>query len=278
MVSVLQVGFYSTIQDIGRYGYQHLGVPVSGSMDALSARAANSSIGNPLNAAVIEATFIGPVLQFETDSHFAVTGASVEISLNGRAIPACKPVRVLRGDRLSFGKVQAGVRFYIAVAGGFQSPTVLGSRSFYPGITQATLAAGDKIPTGTSGSHVGVGVGSDTIDLKTKVLHVSKGPEYDLLSRQDLDRIMHDNFTVSHQNSRMGYHLNEMLPPNPHSIITSGVMPGTVQLTPAGRLIILMRDCQTTGGYPRILQLSSRSVSLLAQKKMGDTIRFLLGE
>ena len=281
MINVLHQGFFSSIQDLGRIGYQHLGVPMSGAMDRYSAKMANAILGNEDNCAVMEITMLGPKLEFTCDSVIVITGANLSPSLNNTKINNNSVVNVSNGDVLSFGKPINGFRAYLAVSGGFQSDKVLLSRSMYQGITEVhNIKKGDELiilPKRHKGkTYATVKIKADYFN--ENVVSVYKGPEFHLLNDEQLDKLFNQYFIISKENNRMAYQLDELITNNLGDIITSLVMPGTVQLTPSGKLIVLMRDCQTTGGYPRVLQLSDNSINTIAQKMTGESIKLELLE
>lgn len=281
MIKVLHSGFYSTIQDLGRKDHQHLGVPMSGSMDMHSAVLANAILGNEDNCAVLEMTMLGPQLEFTCESVIVITGANLSPSLNNSHVNNNSVINVSKGDVLSFGKPISGFRAYLAVSGGFQSDKVLSSRSMYQGITElSNIKKGDELliepKHHKSKRYAALKIKTDY--LNEIVVPVYKGPEFHLLNDEQIDKLFNQDLTISKENNRMAYQLDELITNNLDGIITSLVMPGTVQLTPSGKLIVLMRDCQTAGGYPRILQLSDNSINTLAQKMTGQKITLQLLE
>lgn len=279
MINVLHSGFYTSIQDLGREHYQSLGVPISGAMDHNASKMANAILGNDENCAILELTMLGPKLEFTCDTIISITGAAMHPKLNGHEIEAYKAINVKNGDIISFGKLTQGFRTYLAVFGGIQSKKVLGSRSMYRGITSSYMLKKGDVLKILPGNHVPEKYSSikhNTKSILNQYIEVYKGPEFDKLSAKQIDAIHEIDFVISKENNRMAYQLESLIANNLDQIITSLVLPGTVQLTPSGRLIILMRDCQTTGGYPRILQLSESSISVLSQKMVGDKIKFQL--
>ncbi|WP_194767822.1 biotin-dependent carboxyltransferase family protein [Tamlana sp. I1] len=280
MIKVLKPGLFTTIQDLGRFGFQEFGVPYSGAMDVYAAKMANALLGNSQNDAVLEMTMLGPTLQFNCATLICVSGADMQAKLNNKPIEAYKLVQVKADDVLSFSSVKKGFRAYLAVKGGFQTETVMQSRSMYQSITENHyLSEGDTLPIESYNNQ------QYNPNAALKVQHdymgqseigVFKGPEFDLLTKAQQERLLSFNFKISKENNRMAYQLNEPLENTLEAIITSPVLPGTVQLTPSGKLIVLMRDCQTTGGYPRVLQLSEASISALSQKYTGQSVRFKL--
>ncbi|SFS56587.1 biotin-dependent carboxylase uncharacterized domain-containing protein [Zhouia amylolytica] len=277
MIKVLKAGFYTTIQDLGRFGYRDKGVPVSGAMDTYSSSLANALLDNDQNAAVLEMTMLGPKLKFMTDTEIAISGAYMHPSLNDTPLSNNRKYRVKMGDVLNFKGVSDGFRTYLAVKDGIQSPVVLNSRSMYVPITTfAQLKEDTTIPVNTASGHV-----TEYAHIKTDEewysgndIEVFKGPEYDLFP--DIKKRLRNDYTVSKVNNRMAYQVEEVFITHERSMLTSATIPGTVQLTPAGKLIILMKDAQTTGGYPRVFQLTEKAIAKLAQKKAGENIRFEL--
>jgi biotin-dependent carboxylase-like uncharacterized protein len=278
MIKVIHPGFFTTIQDMGRFGYREKGVPVCGCMDNYSASIANSLLDNAEMDAVMEITMTGPKLEFHTSSFFSVTGAEMSPSLNGIPINSYEAHKANEGDILSFGKLINGFRSYLAVKGGFLTEMKLKSRSFYKPITdQNRIKEYMEIPIeGCSEYSPIISHIKPESWHKEYELDVYKGPEYEILTGDQLKLLSTNKFTIAKENNRMAYQLEELIGVQSHSMLTSATLPGTVQLTPNGKLIILMRDGQTTGGYPRVLQLASGSIALLAQKKFGDKISFQL--
>lgn len=273
MIKVIKPGLWSTIQDMGRTNWRHIGVPLSGSMDQQSAVQANSILGNELKSPVLEITLIGPELEFEEESVVAICGADFKTTLNGIQVKNNARINIQTGDILSFGSAVDGARAYIAIKGGFQSVIILDSSSWYNGITpQIKLKGGEQLKVVESLSNAVYNEHLLPIDLDKKILSVHPGPEFEMMSDKQ-KQLLAQKFTIG-VNDRMGYRLKEEIPNAFASMLSSPVLPGTVQLTPSGKMIILMRDCQTTGGYPRILQLTDESINLLAQKVTGDQIRF----
>lgn len=276
MVEVIKQGLYSSIQDLGRLGYAHIGVPVSGAMDATSALIANTVLGNLSTDAVLEMTFVGAQLKFHTPTFICITGADMSATLNNTAIQLNKKIQMEAGDVLTFASAKNGCRTYVAVSGGFQTEVVLSSRSYYANITKCSVVKkGDVLKISPNYNNLVI----DHAKIKTSrftdvPLLVFEGPEFQQLTKNQQEQLFKRDFTVSNLNNRMAYQLNEILKNTLSPIITSAVLPGTVQLTPNGTLIVLMRDAQTTGGYPRILQLSESAINRLAQKKVNDLIRF----
>jgi len=280
MIKVLKAGFYTSIQDLGRMNYQEYGVPYSGAMDSYSAPLSNALLNNDPNAAVLEVTMTGPELLINGVTSMCITGADMSPTINNVGVKNNHVIQVEKGDILSFGKLNYGFRAYIAVSGGFQSEVVMESRSMYNGITKGfRICKGDELQIVSSENSIYASNATLKINrehFKTLCIEVFKGPEFDQLSPAQQKGLFTEDFSVSKDNSRMAFQLKETFKNNLQAIITSLVMPGTVQLTPSGSLIVLMRDCQTTGGYPRVLQLKETSIDILAQKFIGSRFRFIV--
>jgi len=280
MIEVIKPGLYSSIQDKGRFGFENYGVPISGSMDQFSSILSNKIISNNDNDAVMEITMIGPTLKFNTETTISITGADMSPSLNGERINLFKPYIIKNGDILSFGKLKAGLRTYLSVLNGFKTKKIMNSRSMYANITEEfRISKGDKLNIESkinSNNTISLNDFDYLNHFKGPYIEVYKGPEYEKLSIKQQTNLFNKKFTVSNKNNRMAYQINETIENNLDSIITSLVMQGTVQLTPSGKIIVLMRDNQTCGGYPRILQLKESSINKLSQKHMNNKIIFKL--
>lgn len=279
MLKIVKPGVYTTIQDTGRFKFKKYGVPVSGSMDAHSAMVANSLLGNTVDAAVLECTLIAPELLFTQPTFIAVYGANISMYIDKQLVLEKRVLKIASGDVLSFGIPTLGSRVYIAVKGGFTTPKVLGSRSFFMPVTQKNrLYKGDEIPY-TPVEELNVPIHDNIPKLETLTstsIVVHKGPEFGMLSDRQLEQIFASVFTISKENNRMGYQLNETITPITTQIITSATLPGTVQTTSSGKIIILLKDGQTTGGYPRILQLTEAAINCIAQKTTNSAVTFKL--
>ncbi|WP_163516548.1 biotin-dependent carboxyltransferase family protein [Gelidibacter japonicus] len=280
MVEILKAGLYDSIQDLGRLGYQQFGVPISGTMDHYSRQLANAILGNQEDAAVLEFTLKAPRLKFHRTTAICITGMESQAKINEKPIENNTYVIVRKNDILSFGTRKLGCRGYLAVLGGFQSEKIMQSRSFYKSITeQQRLKTGDFINL----SQIPIPFKRSNAVLKTPKAHfesvrikVFKGIEFEMLGPDHQNKIFTTEFTVSTDSNRMAYQLDERFENSLEPIITSPVLPGTVQLTPSGQLMVLMRDCQTTGGYPRILQLSEMAINRLSQRIPGQIVQFEL--
>lgn len=282
MVEVLKTGLYDSIQDLGRFGYQQFGVPVSGAMDQYSAKLANAILGNRSHDALLEFTLIGPRLKFHSDTVICLTGMACHAEINNQSVENNRYITVKTNDELSFGAREFGCRGYLAVLGGFQTEIIMESKSCYNIVTeQPRLRSGAILPIlklliQTKKPNANIKV--PKAHFETSELEVFKSIEFDRLSRGQKNQLFSNEFTISKDSNRMAYQLNETIANTLDGIITAPVLPGTIQLTPYGQLMLLMRDCQTTGGYPRILQLSEMSINRLSQKTPGQKFRFKLLE
>ena len=275
MIKVISKGLYTTIQDKGRFGYRNIGVPSSGYMDSESAETANLIINNPKDNPLIEATLIGPTLEFKKSAVICITGGEFSPTLNDIKISSYSAIEVNKGDILKINNSSIGSRCYISIQGTIISDTILGSKSFYHQITNSNiLEDGDIFLFKKNIRTLEQKYTHKKFELN-KTINVFRGPEFKCLSKESIKTLFNEEFSIG-INNRMAYNLLEKIQDGVNSIISSGVIPGTVQLTPSGNIIILHRDSQTTGGYPRILQLNEKSLNDLAQLRTGDIIRFKL--
>lgn len=278
--TILKTGPGTSVQDLGRLGQAKFGLPISGAMDGKSLRWINHVLKNEEDAAVLEISQPGFQIQFEAATQISTAGARAKIKLNGNELSNAALVLIEPGDILEVGAFLLGARFYLGIRSGFQTPSVLGSRSFFEGLTaQHQLLKGSQIPyfSYPNTSPQSLAKARWTTDwFQENTLSAFPGPDFHLLedsSRQDL---LGKSFTISTNSNRMGIQLTELLENKLPELPTNPVYPGTVQLTSGGKLILLTQDAQVTGGYPRILHLSEESLWVLAQKRPGDSICFRL--
>jgi biotin-dependent carboxylase-like uncharacterized protein len=293
---VLNPGLLTTIQDLGRPGYFHLGIPLSGAMDRYALRAANLLVGNDEGAACLEAVFMGPQLEFETDATVAVTGADLPARVDGEPHPAWTAFPVRAGQVLSFDYLKSGARAYIAVSGGIDTPPVLGSRSTYAigalgGCGGRALAAGDVIPLGASGS--GKAGGEVPADLRrlpggTIELRVLPGLYWRLITEEAGRNFFEDEWKVAPEADRMGYRFRGGRPitfqPRPQpfgagsdpSNIVDGCYPyGSIQVPGGTEPIVLHRDAVSGGGYFTLGAVISADMDLIGQLQPHTKVRFV---
>jgi KipI family sensor histidine kinase inhibitor len=284
-ITVLRPGLLTTIQDAGRWGYQHLGVPVSGPLDLLSHRLANALLGNPPEAATLEATIVGPELRFERDATIAITGADLQPTLEGTPLAMGSVVECAPGSVLRFGNRRAGARAYVAIDGGIGVPPMLGSRATHVmsglgGVAGRALRAGDRVPLRDRQRFSGGTARDRRIHGGSSVrLRVMAGPQSEYADPSALEVLQQTRFTVSPQSDRMGYRLTgSALPMRKESgeMISDAAIVGALQVPPSGQPILLMADRQTTGGYPQIAVVITADLPLAAQLVPGDSILFEL--
>ncbi len=280
MVNLLSSGLYTSLQDLGRFGYRIIGVPWSGAMDRGSMKMVNSLVGNSAGSTVMEFTAAGPSLHFAQKTTIAISGGAFKPELNGESVPLNKAIKVPADSTLHLGKADSGVRGYLSVKGGFISEEIMGSSSFYHGITKkATLKKGDSLNFSTEkNSSLETITSAQKIDFSSSVIEVFKGPEYIFLSDSIQEQLERLTFTIGADSNRMAYLLEYDDAFYAEEILTAPVQPGTVQLTPSGKLLVLMRDSQTTGGYSRILQLTENAIDILSQKRAGEEVTFKISD
>lgn len=295
-------GLQTTIQDLGRVGHRREGVPAGGAMDRIALRLANMLIGNDEGSACLEAALIGPAIAFDEETLIALTGGDLEPTIDGHAVPMWHPLWVEPGTTLRFGRAKLGARTYVAVAGGIDVPRVFGSRSTYlraafGGCEGRALKSGDTLRSAAAspvaerlratlrspGRRVVVARWSIATSVRPAydddvLVRVIAGAHFDALSVAARDSLFGATFRVSSSSDRMGYRLEgpDLALRCPLELLSEGVTFGTVQLPPGGAPIILMADAQTTGGYPRIAEVATVDLPLLAQLKPGDRLRFRL--
>lgn len=276
-VVVIRPGMLTTVQDAGRTGFQHLGVPVGGPMDWWSHQAANRLVGNGPNAATLEVTLIGPELELTRSAIAAVVGANFELTLSGRPVPMNQAFSVEAGDRLAFGERKAGARAYVAFSGGLGVPEVMGSRATHVkgalgGHEGRALRRGDVLPLLEPGPLAQRGPNMVAVPhvppASPVTLRAIEGPE-------SVGGAFWDSaFTVSPQSDRMGYRLDGPALDAPGDQLSSAVAMGTVQVTPSGTCVLLMADRATSGGYARAATVITADLPLAGQLAPGDTVRF----
>ena len=277
MIKVLRSGLYSSIQDLGRFNYRKYGVPVSGAMDSFAAKRANSLLQNVPEAAVLEIMMLGPKLKFLVNTNIVITGGQGNMTINDQPVSINRVITIAKEDILDIGRITIGAYVYLAVLGGFDSEIIYGSRSYFSGVGLPNIIKkGDLLPI-TEGGGIAINHNAKirSLPLQGKEIEVFQGPEYHKLSAPQKQLLLTKEFTIGPHN-RMGYYLNEKISHQIEGILTGPVIPGTVQLTPSGTMIILMNDAQTTGGYPRILVLSEAARYRLSQKKSQQPIKFTL--
>lgn len=275
-------GPYTTVQDRGRFGYRHMGVPPSGSLDPFAHTVANLLVGNGSECAVLEITFFGPELEILDTADIAVTGAAMELTLNGIPVPQWETLRVHRGDSLRFGTALEGCRSYLAVTGGFDVPPVMGSRSTFVsgrigGIEGRPLARGDVLPRGPGAPLIAPRRLPSPPGYETEILlRAVPGPQDGYFS-SNLDCFFSTRYRVTDKSNRMGCRLEGPAVVRDHgapqSIISEPTFHGNVQVPADGQPIILMVE-QTIGGYAMIATVVTADLFKVAQARPGDLVGF----
>jgi len=288
-ITVVKPGWLTTVQDLGRYGYQQYGMPVSGTMDRRSFVLANRLLGNRDDAAALEITLKGPELLFEQDAIVAITGADLSPSVNGSEIPLWISLSVKAGQSLSFGARCSGARCYLAVAGGINVPIVLGSRSTHiasktGGLKGRALMAGDVLAGGLPLPHQRQTIGRSwpkrlrSTYSPCQQFRILPGPQRDAFTVSAMEVLTSHAYRLSSQSDRMGYRLEgpSLALVGQAGYISDGTAMGTLQVPQNGQPILLMADRQTTGGYPKIAVVITADLPLAGQLLPGDEIQFAI--
>lgn len=292
-VSVIKPGVLSSLQDAGRPGHAALGMGRSGAMDLPAWQLANALVGNHHGEAAIECTLVGPTLRFEKAVVIALTGAMMAAHVGEQTIPMWTCCRLPAGSVLRLGGVRTGCRTYLAVRGGFDVASQLGSRSsdLHARIGHADgrpLAAGDTLPIGTAVPLSGLPIGNSVrllnwgidpqpwLDFAHRPLALLHGSHWSQLDETSQQKLFAEPFLLSKNSNRTAsrldghtLHLRE-----PLELISEATLPGTLQLPPSGQPIALLAEAPVTGGYPRIGQIAAVDLSRLAQLRPGDTVCF----
>ena len=295
-VKVLKPGLATTVQDLGRPGHFHLGIPVGGAMDRLAFRAANLLVGNEESAAGLEAVFLGPELEFERHTRIAITGADMPILLDGEEQPAWTTLEIRTGQVLSFGYLRAGARIYIAVAGGIDVPVVLGSRSTYlvgemGGFEGRAIQAGDRLPVGAPGAGKAGRTVPDSLRRmpgNPAELRAMPGLYWHRITEASGRHFFEDEWTVAPEADRMGYRFRGGRPmefvereqpfgagADPSNIVDSSYAYGSIQIPGGSEPIVLHRDAVSAGGYFQIGAVISADMDLIGQMQPNLPTRFV---
>jgi antagonist of KipI len=307
-LKVIRPGMLSTVQDLGRYGMQHLGIVPCGAMDEVSHRIANALVGNKEAAATVEMTLRGPELEFKHDALIALHGAQFAARVNGHPMPRARPVAVRAGARLDCGRATLGCRAYLAIAGGFIAPESLGSRSTYlpagfGGLDGHALRSGDRLELDVDAENIsaqrtarlrsrGQARNVGGVSAMTSVtwrapdvtlpaegeirLHALEGRHADLFENASVEAFFGELWRVLPDSNRMGFRLGgpTLVRKEPGELLSEPTCLGTVQVPADGAPIVLMADHQTTGGYAKIAEVAGADVPRLAQAAPGSTLRF----
>lgn len=293
-VKILTPGLSTTVQDLGRPGFYHLGIPISGGMDRFALRTANMLVGNDEGAAVLEAVFLGPEIEFTQAALVAVTGGELPPKVNGEDRPTWEAFPVKAGDKLSFGYLKSGARAYIAISGGIDVPVKLGSRSTYTlgalgGHEGRALKAGDSLPLGQGGA----GGGSVPANLRRgpgnpAELRMLPGLYWHRITAEAGKQFFADTWKVAPEADRIGYRFKggkaldfvPRTPPfgagsDPSNIVDACYPYGSVQVPSGTEPIVLHRDAVSGGGYMMLGTVISADMDLIGQLQPHSPARFV---
>jgi antagonist of KipI len=290
-IIVTRQGFLTSVQDLGRTGYRQFGVSLGGALDVFALRVANLFVGNNESAAGLEITFGGLHLRFADERVVAWCGGEFDVRLGPAPLPAGHAGRLQANEELRFGPPQTGCRAWLAISGGIDVPIVLGSRATdmranFGGLEGRALHDGDLLPLGArpaSSTPATTRIGSWTAPhdwvspaKRDPILRFVRGADWDGFDAPTLQRLTSEFFAVSPDSDRMGIRLDglELKGENNMDLISEAVAPGTIQVPPSGRPILLLQDCQTIGGYPKIAHVITVDLGIAAQLRAGDHVRF----
>lgn len=298
MLKVIKPGLLTTVQDLGRPGYQQYGVAVGGALDAFAARVANLIVGNDDDDALLEIAQTGPDLLFEREALVAWNGGEFDAMIGGQRLPRDRAVRVAAGETVSFGVARAGLRAWLAVAGGIDVPLVLGSRATYRragigGHEGRPLKAGDGLKTFDPGEWATTllttlrtraqratvwTVRPETLGQPAPagVVRAVLGPEWDWFCPEAQRAFFSSDWTATQEADRMGVRLHgaELALAKPREMISAAVNTGVVQVPPSGQPIVLLPSRQSVGGYPRIAAVATADIGRFTQLRPGEKVSF----
>ncbi|PIH56398.1 biotin-dependent carboxyltransferase family protein [Paenibacillus sp. LK1] len=305
-IEVIRPGLLSTVQDEGRMGFRRYGIHPGGVMDTFAARAANALVGNSRDAAVLEMTMTGPELRFHDNRLISLCGADLTASVDGLSVPVWRPVALLAGSVLRFGRCRSGLRSYLAIAGGIAVPEIMGSRSTdlktgFGGFEGRALKGGDRLSAGEASWEAQAALHGWSVEAEKSnrrmyapawylssrewpayhaepVIRVMPGKDSAAFNEDSLERFHKERYVISPQSDRMGYRLEgaklKLELGQPMDRLSEAVTYGTVQVPADGQPIILMADHQTIGGYPVIAQVARVDLPILAQARPGTRVAF----
>lgn len=287
MLTIRKGGMQTTVQDLGRIGFQKYGVVVAGAMDPYALRMANLLVGNKEHAPALEITLMGPEILFEENAVISICGGDLTPELDGKAAKLWRPITVTKGQTLTFGKPRLGCRCYLAIAGGIDVPEVMDSRSTYlraalGGFEGRALEAGDQLTIGKAAATQKLAAQEEnwfapSLTYSSEpVIRVTPGRQYNLFTDNSREHFFSETFSVNSQFDRMGCRLNgpQLVLSEKREMISEAVAFGSIQVPPDGNPIILMADRQTAGGYPKIAEVITVDLPLVSQSKPGDRLRF----
>jgi antagonist of KipI len=288
---VARAGFLTSVQDLGRTGFRQFGVSTSGALDSFALRVANLLVGNDEGAAGLELTLGGLQLRFEDERIVAWCGGEFDVQIGSSALTAGHVAHLQRGDELKFGRAQIGCRCWLAISGGIDVPVVLGSRSTdlranFGGFEGRALRDGDQLSLGEfrrSQIAATAGISSWTAPhnwaspaSRHPGLRFICGVDWSRFDDVTIQRFTIHEFSVSPDSDRMGVRLDgpELKRQDETDLISEAVAPGTIQVPPSRKPILLLGDCQTIGGYPKIAHVITVDLGIAAQLRAGDRVRF----
>lgn len=283
-VRVLSAGMLTTVQDLGRFGYAHLGISPAGASDSLSFRIANLLVGNAENETALEMTLVGAALEFETRAVVSITGGNMR-NRDAKPLPMWAAVEVPGGTVLECGQITQGARAYLAVQGGIHSPMQTHSASTHlagkiGGHKGRALKRGDVLKCGTSphGSVREVRPGFVEGMRGSGPIRITPGVQWEWFEKDEVERFLGSSYCVSEQSNRAGLRLSgaAVHPKKRAELLTEGVPLGAVQIPPDGQPIVLFVDQQTTGGYLKIANVIAADLHRIGQLRPRDSIRFQL--
>ena len=294
--TVVRAGFLTSVQDLGRLGFRQFGVSVGGALDSHALRVANLLVGNAESAAGVEVTLGGFRLRFVDDRIVAWCGGEFDVRLGSMSVAAGHAALVRAGQELMFNQPKVGCRCWLGISGEIDVPIMLGSRSTdlrtnFGGFDGRALRDSDEIALGKNSKHA-----QSLVDLlreqrisswspphdwsspaqREPILRVMRGSDWNRFNDVTIQRFTNEVFIVSPDSDRMGVRLEGIELKRDHDIdlISEAVVPGTIQVPPGGKPIVLLGDCQTIGGYPKIAHVISVDLPIAAQLRVGDRVRF----
>jgi|SRR6056297_637393 len=279
-IKIINKGLLTLVEDLGRYGYQKFGVPVSGVMDEYSHKIANILVDNDISEATIEVNMLGPKIQFLSNEIISITGGNLQPLINNEHIEMWKSKKVSDGDILSFKGMKNGMRSYIAFSGGLNVKKVMQSKSFYSRAGIGTEIVNGKIIeiNGSKKNYLNNKIDESYISEITDRtnLRVVLGPQNDYFTGKGIENFFNNSYEITNNSDRMGYRLKgEKIEHKKRAdIISDGLGKGAVQIPGTGQPIIMMSDSQTTGGYTKIGYVIKKDLDKLAQMKPGGKVRF----
>ena len=286
-IKILDAGLLTTVQDLGRYGFQRYGVSASGVMDEYSAKIANKLVGNKVGEAVLETTLKGVQIEFLQNTAVAITGGNCDVTLNGTKIELWQSYLVNRGDILKMGICRSGLRNYLAFAGGIDVPIIMNSKSTnlkakVGGFNGRKLMTGDVLSVGVGSLEAPLTLNKHYIPTYSKDIKVGVilGQQDDYFTEAGIKTFLNETYTVTQESDRMGIRLSSISGAiiehkNGADIISDGITFGAIQVPGSGQPIVMMADRQTTGGYTKIGNVISSDLAKLAQATPGTKVKFV---